>query len=589
MTQPDTLTVDLATLEPLLQQYAGRGRDALLPMLHEAQALTGWLPREVLEAIGETLRVPLADIHGVVEFYTMFYNEPTARKVVRVCMDPACHMAGGPAVRTAIEERLGLKPGETDEEAGISYELVPCLGMCEHAPNALLGDRPAGDLSPTDVDAFLAGIYPEPEPKIYGGPFIKLSRAGRVDPTSLADFEKYGGYNGLRKALTMTPEEIITQLKGSDVLGRGGAMFPVGLKWEMARNAPGEPAGKHIVANADESEPGTFKDRALMEQDPFSLIESMTVAAYTVGAANGWIFLRGEYPRCEKRLRNAIEKARSAGYLGRNILGRKGFDFDIELRLGAGAYICGEETALFEAIEGKRGFPRIKPPYPTTHGLFNQPTVINNVETLAATLSVIEMGVNQWRKLGTADSPGTKWFCISGRVLRPGVYEVPFGLTIRQLVQLAGGQIGDEIQAVLVGGAAGVFVGPDQLDIPLTYEDAKAHNFPLGSGVIMVFDEAVDLHEIMYMLSRFFAHESCGKCYPCQLGTQRQMEILERMTYHGGPQPSDRADLIDIGLAMTQTSLCGLGQTAATAILSAIELWPDLVSANGRANGRVRT
>jgi NADH-quinone oxidoreductase subunit F len=588
MTQPDTLTVDLSLLQSVLAKYAGRRREALLPLLHEAQALYGWLPREVQEAIGETLRVPLADIHGVVEFYSMFYNEPMARKVVRVCMDPACHMAGGAAVQLAIQERLGLKPGEADMEADIAYELVPCLGMCEHAPNALLGDRPAGDLTPADVDAFLAGVYPEPEPKIYGGPFIKLTRAGRVDPTSLADFEKYGGYDGLRNVMTMSPEEIIVQLKGSDVLGRGGAMFPVGLKWEMARQAPGEPSEKHIVANADESEPGTFKDRALMEQDPFSLIEAMTVAAYTVGASNGWIFLRGEYPRCEKRLRNAIDKARAAGYLGHNILGRKGFNFDIELRLGAGAYICGEETALFEAIEGKRGFPRIKPPYPTTHGLFNQPTVVNNVETLAAALSVIGMGVNQWRKLGTVDSPGTKWFCISGRVLRPGVYEVPFGLTIRQLVQLAGGQIGDEIQAVLVGGAAGVFVGPDQLDIPLTYEDAKAHNFPLGSGVIMVFDEAVDLHEIMYMLSRFFAHESCGKCYPCQLGTQRQMEILERITYHGGPQPSDRADLVDMGLTMTETSLCGLGQTAATAILSAIALWPELVQPAGRVNGRLR-
>ena len=212
--------------------------------------------------------------------------------------------------------------------------------MCEHAPNALNGDRPAGDLTPADVDAFLAGTFPEPEPKIYGGPLVKLSRAGKIDPTSLADFEKYGGYKALRKALTMTPEEILTMMKGSDVLGRGGAMFPVGLKWEMTRNAPGHPAEKHIIANADESEPGTFKDRALMEQDPFSLVEALTVAGYTVGAENGWIFLRGEYPRCYARLKNAIDKARAAGYLGRNILGRKGFNFDIQLRLGAGAYIC---------------------------------------------------------------------------------------------------------------------------------------------------------------------------------------------------------------------------------------------------------
>ena len=585
MVQP--ATIDLTALEPILVRYRGRGREALLPLLHEAQSVNGWLPREVLEAIGETLHVPLADIHGVVEFYSMFYNEPTARRVIRVCFDPACHMAGSPAVRLAIEERLGLKPGETNEDGTISYETVPCLGMCEHAPNALNGDRPAGDLTPADVDAFLAGTFPEPEPKIYGGPLVKLARAGKIDPTSLADFEKYGGYKALRKALTMTPEEILTMMKGSDVLGRGGAMFPVGLKWEMTRNAPGNPAEKHIVANADESEPGTFKDRALMEQDPFNLIEAMTVAGYTVGAENGWIFLRGEYPRCYKRLKNAIEKARAAGYLGRNILGRRGFNFDIELRLGAGAYICGEETALFEAIEGKRGFPRIKPPFPTTHGLFHQPTVINNIETLAATVAVLNMGVEQWHKLGTPSSPGTKWFCVSGRVLRPGVYEVPFGLTVRQLIQMAGGVIGKEVQAVLLGGAAGVFIGPRRLDTPLTYEDAKAQGFPLGSGVIMVFDEAVDLREIMVMLARFFAHESCGKCYPCSLGTQRQLEIMERILRYGGPRADDKQTLQEIGLAMTQTSLCGLGQTAASAIVSAIERWPELFEP-GHGNGRFR-
>ncbi|HRO90190.1 MAG TPA: NAD(P)H-dependent oxidoreductase subunit E [Promineifilum sp.] len=585
MVQP--ATIDMTALEPILNRYRGRGRESLLPLLHEAQTIHGWLPPEMQEAIGETLRVPLSDIHGVVEFYSMFYNEPMGKRVIRVCNDPACHMAGGPAVRLAIEERLGLKPGETSEDGLIGYETVPCLGMCEHAPNALNGDRPAGDLTPADVDAFLAGTYPEPEPRIYGGPLVKLARAGKIDPTSLTDFVKHDGYKALRKALTMTPEEILAMMKGSDVLGRGGAMFPVGLKWEMTRNAPGLPSEKHLVANADESEPGTFKDRALMEQDPFSLIESMTVAAYTIGAENGWIFLRGEYPRCYKRLQNAIEKAREAGYLGRNILGRRGFNFDIELRLGAGAYICGEETALFEAIEGKRGFPRIKPPFPTTHGLFQQPTAVNNIETLAATVAVLNMGVEQWHKLGTAGSPGTKWFCVSGRVLRPGVYEVPFGLTVRQLIQMAGGVVGKEVQAVLLGGASGVFIGPRRLDTPLTYEDSKAQGFPLGSGVIMVFDEAVDLREIMYMLARFFAHESCGKCYPCALGTQRQMEITERILHHGGPLANDRVDLKEIGLAMTQTSLCGLGQTAGLAVMSAIDRWPELFEPDG-GSGRAR-
>ena len=249
------------------------------------------------------------------------------------------------------------------------------------------------------------------------------------------------------------------------------------------------------------------------------------------------------------------------------------------MRLGAGAYICGEETALFEAIEGKRGFPRIKPPYPPSQGLFNQPTSINNVETLVMALAAFNMGREAWRKLGTAKSPGTKLFCLSGHIAKPGTYEVPFGLTIRELLEMADGVPGGkQIQALLVGGAAGVFVGPDKLDMPLTYEDAKAYGVPLGSGAIIVFDETADLRQTLYQLSHFFAHESCGKCFPCQLGTQRQMEILERVAHNGGPKPADQKALLDIGFAMTETSLCGLGQTAASAIMSAIALWPELVS-----------
>jgi NADH-quinone oxidoreductase subunit F len=442
-------------------------------------------------------------------------------------------------------------------------------------------------LTVQDVDDFLAGTYPEPPPKVYGSPLIKLARVGRINPTNLADYEANGGYAGLRKALGMEPGEIIAIIDDSNLFGRGGAMFPTGVKWESARKAPGSPAEKHVIANADESEPGTFKDRVLMEEDPFGLVEALTVTAYAVGAENGWIFVRGEYPRCFARLSEAIRQAREAGYLGRDILGRRGFNFDIEMRLGAGAYICGEETALFEAIEGKRGFPRIKPPFPTTHGLFQQPTVINNVETLAAALAIINVGLDEWSKLGSEGSPGTKWFCVSGRVHRPGLYEVPFGLTVRQLIEMAGGITGNEIRAILLGGAAGVFIDQTLLDMPLTYEDARAHNVPLGSGVIMVFDETVDLREIMYQLSRFFAHESCGKCYPCQLGSQRQMEIMRRVVY-SGPQPGDRQLLEDMGFTMTHTSLCGLGQTAASAILSAISLWPELFQANAAENGRLR-
>ena len=570
---------DLSFLDPILEKYRNRKRDALLPMLHEVQAVYGWLPREVQEAVGDTLRVPLADIHGVIEFYTMFYNEPTAQRVIRVCQDSACYLAGARAVSTAIEKRLGLKDGETSNDGRISYEQVPCLGMCEHAPNGLNGDKPGGNLTVGTVEDFLTDLHPEPEPRVYGAPLIKVARVGQVDPYSLQDYETYDGYAGLRKVLKMTPEAIMAMLKASAVLGRGGAMFPVNLKWEFTRAAPGSAADKHIVANVDESEPGTFKDRALIDGDPFSLIEAMTIAAYAVGAENGWIFVRGEYPRSFERLSNAVEKAREAGYLGQDILGLEGFHFDIEMRKGAGAYICGEETALIEAIEGKRGFPRIKPPFPVTNGLFDQPTALNNVETLVAAMAVLKLGLDEWLKYGTEESPGTKWFCLSGHIARPGLYEVPFGLTIRELIEMAGGiPSGKEIQAVLLGGAAGVFIGPTGLDMPLTYEDARAYGVPLGSGVIQVYDETVDLREILYRLSRFFAHESCGKCFPCQIGTQRQMEILDRIAHGDGSRNEDRQILHDVGFAMTETSLCGLGQTASTAVISAMDLWPELLN-----------
>lgn len=571
--------LDLSLMEPVIAEFNGRSRDALLPMLHKLQDIYGWLPPEAQEAASRTLRVPLADIHGVIEFYTMFYNQPTAKRVVRVCEDIACSRAGCHAVMAAIEEQLGLQPGETSADGQITYERVPCLGLCEHAPAALNGKRAGGSLTPENVSEFLDGTLPEPAAKPYGGPFITLSRIGKVDPTSLADYKAFGGYQGLAKALAMTPETLIATVDEFDILGRGGAMFPLGRKWLFTRGAPGHPSEKHIVVNADESEPGTFKDRCIMEEDPFAVIEAMTVAAYAVGAQNGWIFVRGEYPRAHDRLHHAVAEARKAGYLGTNIMGKEGFHFDVHVRLGAGAYICGEETALFEAIEGKRGFPRMKPPFPTTHGLFGQPTAVNNVETLTALLAGLQMGPDAWNLIGYADSPGTKLFCLSGDIVHPGVYEVPFGLTFRQMIELAGGvREGRAVKAVLVGGAAGKFIGPDQLDIELTYDALKKAQIPLGSGVIMVFDETADLRQHLYELTHFFAHESCGKCFPCQLGTQRQMELMEKLVHDGRLTAVDTHTLQDIGYTMTQTSLCGLGQTAASAILSAINLWPEAIT-----------
>ncbi len=561
---------DLSLLSVLQRRYAGRGRDALLPMLFDCQSLYGWLPRQAQQVVSETLRVPLADVHGVIEFYTMFYNRPTAKKVVRLCDDLACSLAGAEAVIEEVGRQLNLEPGQTSSDRSVSFELVPCLGMCEQAPCGLVGERPAGHLAPESAGDFVAGRHPEPQAAASGELLVTNSSVGAGQTPSLQEYLARQGYEALQKAMAMGPEGYIEFIERCGILGRGGAMFPLGRKWRFTRAAAGE--RKFVVVNGDESEPGTFKDRCFMEEDPHAVVEGATLAAYAVGAQKGWIFVRGEYPRAYRRLQQALIEAREAGFLGPGILDSE-FDFDIEIRRGAGAYVCGEETALFEAIEGKRGFPRIRPPFPTTEGLFGRPTAINNVETLVTARLATLIGSEEWLARGTADSPGTKLFCLSGDVSRPGLYEAPFGVTIREMIDRAGGVPGGrEIRAILLGGAAGLFVDTSLLDMPLTYEDARANDVTLGSGVIMVFDDQADLRLALQQIGHFFAHESCGKCFPCQLGTQRQLEILEG----GRIGPADKEALLDMGQAMTETSLCGLGQTASTAILSAMRLWPEL-------------
>ena len=385
----------------------------------------------------------------------------------------------------------------------------------------------------------------------------------------------YGDYAALRQALTeMRPDDVIAEIEASGLIGRGGAAFPTGLKWKFTRAAPG--AEKYVVCNADESEPGTFKDRVLMEHRPHLLLEGIALAAYAVGTSKAYIFIRGEYPKATAILADAIREAEAKGFLGDNILDGD-FALDIEIRRGAGAYICGEETALFEAIEGKRGFPRMKPPYPTTFGLFGKPTAANNVETLAAAPPIITRGASWFKSVGTDGSAGPKLVSVSGHVGRPGVYEIVPGITLRHFLdQVCGGVLGD-LQAVLMGGAAGTFLLPNEIDVCLTFEDLREAGSTFGSGAIMVFNETADLRDLLQRLGRFFQHESCGKCFPCQLGTQRQVEILERLD---APQAGDRARLLDVGMTMTEASICGLGHTAGIAVMSAIEKFPELFEAN---------
>jgi NADH-quinone oxidoreductase subunit F len=542
--------MQLSGHEALIQRFSGRGREALLPVLWEVQTAAGHISAEAVHAISKTLRVPEADIYGVITFYSLFHETPTAKRIVRVCADPSCALAGADKVLHDMDSA-----GDD-----VTVERSTCLGLCDQAPAALVSLRGQGEIAVGRADA--AGLL---NVRTQGVDSFHLGAQLAV----LLEEPTHGDYTGLRLALAeRTPDEVIAEIEKAGLIGRGGAAFPTGLKWRLTRQAGGEP--KVLICNADESEPGTFKDRVLMERFPHRLLEGMALAAYAIGAEHGYLFIRGEYPLAERVMREAIVEAEARGLLGARIMGSE-FSFRVEIRRGAGAYICGEETALFEAIEGRRGFPRIKPPYPTTHGLFGKPTVVNNVETLSAVPAIIANGAAWFAALGTDKSRGTKLVSVSGHVTRPGVYEIMPGISLRALLDDHCGGVTGTLQAILMGGAAGTFLTPDDLDVPLTFEDLRARGSTFGSGAIMVFNTSVDLRDVLRRLAYFFQHESCGKCFPCQLGTQRQLEIIDRID---APRTGDVQRLLDVGQTMTEASLCGLGQTAGTAVMSAIRLFP---------------
>lgn len=529
-------------------------RHLLLPVLHALQAEIGWISPGGLNYACDRLQVPPAEGYGVATFYEMFrVDDPGhTESVVHVCVDAACQVADA-AGRIAVLEAEGKHVHRS-----------PCLGQCERAPAVFIQGRGEPDTVPADAtDVF--------EHRQTGRDQSQLPLThwlGVVDPTSLDSYRAHGGYEALAKAIELGAEAVIAAVTESGLSGRGGAAFPTGIKWNGVHDQTGRP--KHVVANCDESEPGTFKDRILMENDPFSIIEALTVAGFATGAENGWIYVRGEYPLATSRLEHAIAQARDAGLLGADAAG-SGHSFDIELRRGAGAYICGEETALFNSIEGFRGEPRNKPPFPTTHGLFGEPTAINNPETLINVLHIVLHGASAYRSRGTERSPGTKLYCLSGAVGRPGLYEIEFGATLRSVVEQAGGVQGN-LQAILMGGAAGGFVGPDSLDLPLTLEDAREAGTTLGSGVIMVFDDTVDMTPVLVRIAEFFRNESCGQCVPCRVGTVRQHEVMVQLQTNGS-LAADRVQLIDdMARAMADASICGLGHTAAGAVQSALKL-----------------
>jgi NADH-quinone oxidoreductase subunit F len=548
--------------------HAQRGRrHLLLPALHAVQDESGAISKGALGYICERLSIPPAEAYGVATFYALFdTGRRRSKTMVHVCDDLVCMRRGADEVEARMSDEIGP---ERSQRGDRSWSSSPCLGQCDRAPAVLTHTAGVG----YSVSAPFTGPGGESAVVHQARDGLRLlRRVGAVDPTSLDAYRATGGYSALATATRLGPDGVISALEASGLRGRGGAAFPIGTKWRGVARAAGPE--KYVIANADESEPGTFKDRVLLEGDPFALIEALTVAGFATGATKGFIYVRGEYPVAERLLQGALTQARSAGLLGEDVAGT-GFRFDIELRRGAGAYICGEETALFASIEGHRGEPRQKPPFPVERGVFGKPTAINNVETLLAVLLVLEMGAEAFAAIGTERSKGPKLFCLSGDVGRPGVYEAPFGTTLTELIELAGGVSGTgRVGAVLVGGAAGTFVGPESLDMELTFEGAAAMGAGLGSGAVIVFDDETDFAPVLARIARFFRDESCGQCAPCRIGTVRQEEALVRIATgrHIGEPEDEKARLADLAGVMTDASICGLGQTASAAIQSAIRL-----------------
>ena len=576
--------------DPATDGHAARGghavrarRSELLPALHAIQSRVGWISQPALNYVCKRLAVAPADAYGVATFYALYATTPRPPTVAHICDDIACRLAGAEALCATLEREIG-PAGEPLDDGRTTWIRSPCLGLCDRAPAMLLTAagaderrRSAGSIDAATVAAMVgpdaSGWTAGRDTSLPQRPDQRsrlLGRVGVVDPGSLNDYRTHGGYQALARAMELGPASVIDEVTASRLVGRGGAAFPTGRKWAAVAAQLTRP--HYLVCNADESEPGTFKDRVLLEGDPFAIVEAMTIAAFATGCELGYLYIRGEYPEAEAAVTAAVAQARAAGLLGVDILG-SGFAFDVELRRGAGAYICGEETALFESIEGKRGEPRNTPPFPVEVGLFGKPTVVNNVETLANIPLIVLGGAAGFAAIGTEGSTGPKLFCLSGHVARPGVYEVEFGATLRELIEMAGGVPGGRaIKTILLGGAAGVFVGPEVLDTPLTFEATRAIGATLGSGVIMVFDETADLVDTLRRIAQFFRDESCGQCVPCRVGSVRQEELLARLAAGSTVRPRDEelALLREIGQVMRDASICGLGQTASSAIESAL-------------------
>lgn len=555
---------------PEISEIAGQyGREpkAVLEVLREIDSRHGGLTPEEITDAAHALQLPAHHAFGVASFYSMLSLQPR-KNVLRVCDGPVCWLKRASETRHAFDSVLSADPDWT-------VERTSCLGLCDRAPAVLVNQEQAGPVAPQDAEKVCQGWrgiptdYSQARP---GEVRVMMANAGKIDPDSIQSALEYGAYKGLQRALTLSPEEVLGEVETSGLTGRGGAGFPVGRKWRFVAQAERTP--KYILCNADESEPLIFKDRVLMDTNPHQLLEGMAIAGYACGANEGFIYIRGEYTGQAERLERAIHQAEESNWLGNDIQG-SGYSFHVHVHLGAGAYICGEETALIESLEGKRGEPRLRPPYPPTFGYMGFPSLVNNVESFSAVPAILSNGAAWYKGLSNYAATGTKLYMILGHVNNPGLFEAPFGLTLRQVVDEFGGGMlaGSTFKFALTGGAAGTIVPPSLLDIPMDYASGQK-GVGLGAGAFLICDQSVSVVAFLREELRFFAAESCGKCTPCRVGTYRSFEILSRMT-EGKGQPGDVAELKALSKVMFDSSFCGLGQSVPIPMNSALSHFED--------------
>ena len=560
----------------LAESHANRA-EAVLEVLIELQKRHGWVNQQQLEDVGRVLHIPAEKVYGIATFYSLLETQPAPKNTIRVCDGPVCWLCGEHEVRESVEKTFADHPGW-------QVERTSCLGLCDRAPAGLVNDQLAGPISFEKVGE-LEKVW-RGQPRDYSKPRpgelrVMLANLGSINPDAIESAVAHNIYQGLAAAFAHSPAEVVSEVEASGLTGRGGAGFPVGRKWRFVAQAERTP--KYIICNADESEPLIFKDRVLIDTNPHQILEGMAIAGYACGAKEGYIYIRGEYAAQADRLERAIDQAEQAGYLGVDIRG-SGFEFHVHVHRGAGAYICGEETALIESLEGKRGEPRNRPPYPPTAGYHNLPTLVNNVESYAAVPAIVQRGAAWFRSLSAATTPGTKLYMLLGHVNTPGLFEAPFGLTLRQVIDEFGGGMreGSDFYFALTGGAAGTIVSDKYMDIPIDYSSG-AKGISLGAGAFLICDHRVSPVALLSNLLNFFRQESCGKCTPCRVGTYRAHEILEKLSHHKGV-PGDVEELRRLADVMYDSSFCGLGQSVPIPMRSALDNFGDAFTAAESGN-----